>query len=449
MTKARKKGRLLAVDDAPDTLELLQRNLAGEGYTVFTASSVAEAIRVLDESPVDIVITDMKMPEVTGLELVRHVRQNLPDTGIIVITGYPSVDGVVEAMKTGADEYVSKPFTSKELSGAVRRVSDKLSARRGARVESVEARPCFYGLIGESAVMQSVYREIEKAAATDATVLIAGESGTGKELVARTVHCVSPRSAAPFIPVNCGGIPKDLLESELFGHVKGAFTGANATRPGFFQNADGGTIFLDEVSETSPAMQVRLLRVLQDREIAMVGSRKPETVDVRIVAATNKNLKTMVKENAFREDLYYRLDVIRIGLPPLRDRGNDILLLASHMLAKYAAELGKPAPRLADEAINAFTEYYWPGNVRELENVILRLVAMSESDVIDVTQLPSAMRFRVAGGAGLDRTLEEVEIEHIVRVLESVGGNKSRAAKVLGIDVKTLREKLKRREAGL
>ncbi len=449
MTKARKKGRLLAVDDAPDTLELLQRNLAGEGYTVFTASSVAEAIRVLDESPVDIVITDMKMPEVTGLELVRHVRQNLPDTGIIVITGYPSVDGVVEAMKTGADEYVSKPFTSKELSGAVRRVSDKLSARREARVESVEARPCFYGLIGESAVMQSVYREIEKAAATDATVLIAGESGTGKELVARTVHCVSPRSAAPFIPVNCGGIPKDLLESELFGHVKGAFTGANATRPGFFQNADGGTIFLDEVSETSPAMQVRLLRVLQDREIAMVGSRKPETVDVRIVAATNKNLKTMVKENAFREDLYYRLDVIRIGLPPLRDRGNDILLLASHMLAKYAAELGKPAPRLADEAINAFTEYYWPGNVRELENVILRLVAMSESDVIDVTQLPSAMRFRVAGGAGLDRTLEEVEIEHIVRVLESVGGNKSRAAKVLGIDVKTLREKLKRREAGL
>ena len=449
MTKARKKGRLLAVDDAPDTLELLQRNLAGEGYTVFTASSVAEAIRVLDESPVDIVITDMKMPEVTGLELVRHVRQNLPDTGIIVITGYPSVDGVVEAMKTGADEYVSKPFTSKELSGAVRRVSDKLSARREARVESVEARPCFYGLIGESAVMQSVYREIEKAAATDATVLIAGESGTGKELVARTVHCVSPRSAAPFIPVNCGGIPKDLLESELFGHVKGAFTGANATRPGFFQNADGGTIFLDEVSETSPAMQVRLLRVLQDREIAMVGSRKPETVDVRVVAATNKNLKTMVKENAFREDLYYRLDVIRIALPPLRDRGKDILLLASHMLAKYAAELGKPAPRLADETINAFTEYYWPGNVRELENVVLRLVAMSESDVIDVTQLPSAMRFRVAGGAGLDRTLEEVEIEHIVRVLESVGGNKSRAAKVLGIDVKTLREKLKRREAGL
>jgi two-component system response regulator HydG len=449
MTKARKKGRLLAVDDAPDTLELLQRNLAGEGYTVFTASSVAEAIRVLDESPVDIVITDMKMPEVTGLELVRHVRQNLPDTGIIVITGYPSVDGVVEAMKTGADEYVSKPFTSKELSGAVRRVSDKLSARREARVEGVEARPDYYGLIGESAVMQSVYREIEKAAATDATVLIAGESGTGKELVARTVHCVSPRSAAPFIPVNCGGIPKDLLESELFGHVKGAFTGANATRPGFFQNADGGTIFLDEVSETSPAMQVRLLRVLQDREIAMVGSRKPETVDVRIVAATNKNLKTMVKENAFREDLYYRLDVIRIALPPLRDRGNDILLLASHMLAKYAAELGKPAPRLADETINAFTEYYWPGNVRELENVVLRLVAMSESDVIDVTQLPSAMRFRVAGGAGLDRTLEEVEIEHIVRVLESVGGNKSRAAKVLGIDVKTLREKLKRREAGL
>jgi two-component system response regulator HydG len=449
MTESERREKLLAVDDAPDTLELLQRNLEAEGYTVFTASSVAEAIRVLDKSPVDIVITDMKMPEVTGLDLIRHVRQNLPGTGIIVITGYPSVNGAVEAMKTGAEEYVSKPFTSKELSAAVRRVRDKLYARREAGADDVEVRTGFYGLLGESPVMQTVYREIEKAAATEATVLVAGESGTGKELAARTIHYVSRRSAAPFIPVNCGGIPRDLLESELFGHVKGAFTGANVTRPGFFQNAEGGTIFLDEISETSPAMQVRLLRVLQDREIAMVGSRKPETVDVRVVAATNKDLQALVKENAFREDLYYRLDVIRINLPPLRERGRDILLLVSHMLAKYAGELDKTPPRLSDEAIEAFEEYYWPGNVRELENVVLRLVAMSESDTIDVTQLPSAMRFRVVGGAGLDRTLEEVEIEHIVRVLESVGGNKSRAAKILGIDVKTLREKLKRRSVGL
>jgi two-component system response regulator HydG len=448
MTKKAKREKLLAVDDAPDTLELLQRNLAGEGYTVFTASSVAEAIRVLDGTPVDIVITDMKMPEATGMDLVRHVRQNLPDTGIIVITGYPSVDGAVEAMKTGAAEYVSKPFTSKELNAAVQRVSDKLHARRAAGVEGAPSRAGFYGMIGESPAMQNVFREIEKAAATDATVLITGESGTGKELAARTVHYVSRRSAAPFIPVNCGGIPKDLLESELFGHVKGAFTGANATRPGFFQNADGGTIFLDEVSETSPAMQVRLLRVLQDREVTMVGSRKPEKVDVRVVAATNKELGVLVKENAFREDLYYRLDVIRIDLPPLREREDDILLLASYLLEKYAGELGKPAPRLSDEAIAAFRGYGWPGNVRELENVVLRLVAMSERDVIDVTQLPSAMKFRVRGG-GLNRTLEEVELEHIVRVLESVGGNKSRAAQILGIDVKTLRQKLKRRETGM
>ena len=448
MPKPAKKEKLLAVDDAPDTLELLQRNLTAEGYAVFTASSVAEAIRALERNPVDLVITDMKMPGVTGLDLVRHVRENLPDTGVIVITGYPSVDGAVEAMKTGAEEYVSKPFTSKELSAAISRVLGKLRARREVSVEKAGARSGFYSLTGESAPMQKVYREIEKAAATEATVLIAGESGTGKELVARTIHYVSRRSAAPFVPVNCGGIPKDLLESELFGHVKGAFTGANATRPGFFQNAEGGTIFLDEISETSPAMQVGLLRVLQDKEIAMVGSRKPERVDVRVVAATNRDLLSLVKENAFREDLYYRLDVIRVQLPPLRERGGDILLLAGHLLSKYAAELGKAAPSLSDEAIKAFTDYYWPGNVRELENVIVRQVAMSDSDVIDVTQLPSAMRFRVHG-AGLRRTLAEVELEHIVRVLESVGGNKSRAAKILGIDVKTLREKLKRREAEL
>jgi two-component system response regulator HydG len=448
MPKTAKKEKLLAVDDAPDTLELLQRNLTAAGYVVFTASSVAEAIRALERNPVDLVITDMKMPGVTGLDLVRHVRENLPDTGIIVITGYPSVDGAVEAVKTGAEEYVSKPFTSKELSAAVSRVLGKLHARREASVEKARARSGFYALIGESAPMQTVYREIEKAAATEATVLITGESGTGKELVARTIHYVSRRSAAPFVPVNCGGIPKDLLESELFGHVKGAFTGANATRPGFFQNAEGGTIFLDEISETSPAMQVGLLRVLQDKEITMVGSRKPERVDVRVVAATNRDLLSLVKENAFREDLYYRLDVIRVQLPPLRERGDDILLLAGHLLSKYAAELGKAAPSLSDEAIKAFTNYYWPGNVRELENVIVRQVAMSDSDVIDVTQLSSAMRFRVQG-AGLRRTLAEVELEHILRVLESAGGNKSRAAKILGIDAKTLREKLKRREAEL
>jgi two-component system response regulator HydG len=448
MPKAKAEENVLVVDDAPDTLELVQRSLTAEGYTVFTAASVAEALRLLDRTAVDLVITDLRMPEVSGLDLVRHVRENMPDTEVMMITGYASVEGAVEAVKTGAEEYLAKPFTDKELYAAVRRSLDKLRARRQTG-RSGDAPPASrHGLLGESEVMQTVYGEIEKAAATEATVLITGESGTGKELVARTIHYESPRGAAPFVPVNCGGIPKDLLESELFGHVKGAFTGAAATRPGFFQTAAGGTIFLDEISETSPAMQVRLLRVLQDKEVTMVGSARPEKVDVRVVAATNKDLQHLVAKEAFREDLYYRLDVIRILVPPLRERGDDVLLLAGYFLAKYAAELGKPTPRLSDEAIEAFRKYDWPGNVRELENAILRLVTMGEAVVIDVSDVPSQMRFQLRAGAGLTRKLEEVELEYIANVLDSVGGNKSRAAKILGIDVKTLREKLKQVKAG-
>jgi DNA-binding NtrC family response regulator len=388
------------------------------------------------------------MPEVSGLDLVRHVRENMPDAEVIMITGYASVQGAVEAVKTGAEEYLAKPFTGKELNAAVQRSLEKLQARRQTGPDGGTPPPSRHGLLGESDVMQTVYRQIEKAAATDATVLITGESGTGKELVARTVHYESSRGAAPFVPVNCGGIPKDLLESELFGHVKGAFTGATSTRPGFFQNARGGTIFLDEVSETSPAMQVRLLRVLQDKEVTMVGSGRPEKVDVRVVAATNKDLKNLVAKEAFREDLYYRLDVIRILVPPLRARGDDVLLLAGHFLAKYAAELGKPAPRLSDEVIEVFKRYDWPGNVRELENAILRLVSMTEADVIDTPDLPSQMRFRLRPGGGLGRKLKEIELEYVVSVLDSVDGNKSQAAKILGIDVKTLREKLKQAKSG-
>jgi DNA-binding NtrC family response regulator len=445
MLEAKEEEKILVVDDAPDTLELLQRSLTAEGYKVFTAAGVADALRLLDRAAVDLVITDMRMPEVPGLKLIRHVRENLPDTGIMTITGYASVKGAVEAVKTGAEEYLSKPFTDKELYAAVRRVLDGLQARRRADREMAEVRSAYHGLIGESEVMQALYGKIEKAAATEATVLVTGESGTGKELVARTVHYVSPRASAPFVAVNCGGIPKDLIESELFGHVKGAFTGATATRPGFFQTANGGTIFLDEISETSAAMQVRLLRVLQDKEVTMVGSRRPEKVNVRVVVATNKDLTSLVEKEAFREDLYYRVDVIRIEMPPLRERGGDVLLLAGHFLAKYAAELGRPAPHFTDGVIEAFEEYDWPGNVRELENAVLRLVTMVEGDVIDLQDLPSQMRFHLRAGAGLNRTLKEVEVEHVVNVLESVGGNKSRAAKILDIDVKTLREKLKRR----
>jgi DNA-binding NtrC family response regulator len=274
-------------------------------------------------------------------------------------------------------------------------------------------------------------------------VLITGESGTGKELVARAIHYTGPRAAAPFVPVNCGGIPEGLLESELFGHLKGAFTGATESHAGFFHAAEGGTIFLDEISEMSLAMQVKLLRVLQDREVCMVGSQKPRHVDVRILAATNKDLPNLVERSAFREDLYYRLNVISVAVPPLRERGDDALLLARHFAAKFARELGKAPPCFPDRVLRMLKEYYWPGNVRELENMIQRLVVMAEGDLIEAADLPSIMRFALPRDRGLNRTLAEVEAEHIRNVLDSVGRNKTRAAEILGIDRKTLREKLK------
>ena len=439
------KESILVVDDALSTLEVLERNLKTEHYQVFTASSVPEAIRVLEATPVDLVITDLKMPEVSGIDLVRHVRENLKDTEVIMITGYPSIDGAVTAVKAGAQDFLSKPFTDEELLGAVRRTLDKLQARKKVQGPSEEIESSSYGLLGNSEAMQRVFRSIAKAVSTTATVLISGESGTGKELVARAIHYHSPRASSPFVPVNCGAIPEELLESELFGHVKGAFTGALETRAGFFQTADGGTIFLDEISETSLSMQVKLLRVLQDREVVMVGSTRPRKVDVRILASTNKDLATLMKKNLFREDLFFRVNVITIELPPLRERGEDLLLLIHHFTGRFAEELGKSVPQFSDQALQVLTNYHWPGNVRELENVIQRLVVMTDGGLIEVPDLPSLMRFSALRDVGFHRTLAEVEEEYIRNVLASVNGNKTRAAKVLGIDRKTLREKLKLR----
>ncbi|RKX17796.1 MAG: sigma-54-dependent Fis family transcriptional regulator, partial [Candidatus Zixiibacteriota bacterium] len=306
-----------------------------------------------------------------------------------------------------------------------------------------------YGLLGQSGAMRKVYDAIAKVAPSNANVLITGESGTGKELVARAIHYSSKRSSAPFVPVNCGGIPEGLLESELFGYVKGAFTGAVETRAGFFQTADGGTIFLDEISETSLAMQVKLLRVLQDKEVCMVGANRSRPVEVRILAATNKDLLSLVKKGTFREDLYFRLNVITIAVPPLRERNSDILLLVNHFAKKFAKESDKPALRFSDKALEALKNYNWPGNVRELENIIQRIVVMSEGELIDVPDMPSLLRFSVMTETGFKRTLAEVETEHISNVLASVGGNKTRAAEILGIDRKTLREKLKHQKPNM
>ncbi|HYL82220.1 MAG TPA: sigma-54 dependent transcriptional regulator [Candidatus Acidoferrum sp.] len=440
---AASKESVLVVDDAPETLEVLRRNLESAGYRVFTAPGVAEALAVLDAASIDLVITDYKMPTVNGLDLVRHVRENLKDIEVVMITGYASVEGAIDAIKAGAEEYLAKPFTEEELFDAVQRAIEKRNRRRTADPESPAEAPLLHGFIGQSEPIRRVLAAIRKATETSATVLITGESGTGKELVARAIHYGSRRTSAPFVPVNCGGIPEGLIESELFGHMKGAFTGAVTSRAGFFLTADGGTIFLDEISELSLPLQVKLLRVLQDKEVLMVGATRSRLVDVRILAATNKDLRRLVERQAFREDLYFRLNVIAIEVPPLRERGNDVLLLARHFAEKYARDLGRPVPRFSDAVLESLLAYPWPGNVRELENIVQRLVVMTEGEVIDVPSLPSVMRFSAPRSAGLHRTLAEVQAEHIRAVLDSVGENKTLAAKILGIDRKTLREKLK------
>ncbi|MDD2717169.1 MAG: sigma-54 dependent transcriptional regulator [Candidatus Wallbacteria bacterium] len=435
------KIKILVVDDALNTLEVIQRNLVLKGYQVFTASEVSKAIELLNSLEVNLVITDLKMPKSSGMDLIKHVRENFRNTEVMMITGYPSIKGAVEAIRYGADEYLPKPFTDEELYLAVERALKKLRLRQTAKSE--EGTDNHYGLIGDSSQMKKVYSAITKTTSTNATVLITGESGTGKELVARAIHYHSLRSSAPFVPVNCGAIPEDLLESELFGYMKGAFTGASASRAGFFQTAEGGTIFLDEISETPLAMQVKLLRVLQEREVCMIGSSKPMKIDIRIIAATNKNLTSLMDSGKFREDLFYRLNVITIDLPPLRDRGDDILLLSSHLAERTCRELNKQVPVFSDGVLSALRSYYWPGNVRELENMILRMIVMKEGDKIDTTDLPPHMRFTHAREMGLDRTLAEVEAEYIRNVLESVDGNKTRASEILGISRKTLRDKLK------
>ncbi len=435
---------ILIVDDSPDTIEVVRRNLLDQGYKVFAAPGVEEALDILGSTSVDLVITDLKMPRTSGLDLVRHVRENLRNTEVIMITGYASIEGAVKAVKTGAEDYLAKPFTDEELFAAVKRALEKLRMRMTANGrESAETPDGSFGLLGKSKAIRHIFDSIRKVASTDANVLIAGESGTGKELVARAIHYSGKRASAPFVPVNCGGIPEGLLESELFGYVRGAFTGATETRAGFFQTADGGSIFLDEVSETSLAMQVKLLRVLQDKEVFMVGAVKPHKVKVRILAATNKDLMTLVKKGVFREDLFFRLNVITISIPPLRERGDDILILANSFAERFAREMSRPAPRFSDRALQVLRNYYWPGNVRELENVIQRLVVMTDGDIVDAPDLPTLMRFSPLRETGFDRSLAEVEAEYIKNVLASVKGNKTRAAEILGIDRKTLRERLK------
>ncbi|HCM77490.1 MAG TPA: sigma-54-dependent Fis family transcriptional regulator [Cytophagales bacterium] len=441
VSKSRSVTNVLVVDDSVETVELIKRNLEAASFRVYVAHQVQSAIAILSSVPMDLVITDLKMPDQNGIQLVRHVSENFKHVGILVITGFPSIEGAVNSIKVGAEEYLVKPFTEEELFNAVNRVLSKASNYK--RKKEITTEDSTFGIIGASEPMQDVFKTIAKVKTTNATVLITGESGTGKELVARALH-YSTGVQTPFVPVNCGGIPDTLLESELFGYVKGAFTGANETRAGFFQTADGGTIFLDEIGNTSLSMQAKLLRVLQEKEFYMIGSKKPQKVNVRVVAATNVDLKELVKKGLFREDLYYRLFIITIDLPPLRLRGNDIELLTEYFLSKYARELNKHKMRLSDKAMNALIAYNWPGNVRELQNLIHRLTILVEDEFIDVPDLPETFRYSAYQDKGMDRPLVEVEQEYIMKVLGSHRNNISHTARILGIDRKTLREKIKR-----
>lgn len=434
------KVNILVVDDSADMLELLDRKLKGKGFRVHLANSVESAIKTMETTKMDLVITDYKMPRLSGLDLIKHIRDRNKDIKIIMITGYPTVESAVEALKSGAEEYLTKPFTDEEFFTCLNRVMEQILSRKMEANDKVDKTR--YGIVASSEVMEEVFHLIDKTAVNPVTVLVSGESGTGKELVARAIHYHSARAKAPFVPVNCGAIPETLLESELFGYMKGAFTGAQETRAGFFITADGGTLFLDEIGETSLNMQVRLLRVMEDHNVMMVGSQQARQVDVRLIAATNKSLREQVKQGRFREDLYYRLNVINIQIPPLRERGDDVVLLSNHFLKKFTRSTSGPSPAFSPEVLQIFKQYEWPGNVRELENLIQRLVIVCDHETITPADLPSFMKSGISISKGFERTLEQVEQEYVIDVLNYTGGNKTKAAAILGIDRKTLRRKI-------
>ncbi|MCX7944209.1 MAG: sigma-54 dependent transcriptional regulator [Deltaproteobacteria bacterium] len=434
--------KILVIDDSPETLEMIERILKPKGYKILLTTNGEDGIKILRSEPIDLVITDLKMPGITGLDLLRFISENFKDIQSIVITGYPSIDTAVLSIKSGAEEFLPKPFTDEELLDAINKSIEKIKLKYSIYKNKSVINE--FGIIGESMGIKKVITSIKKAAQTNATVLIYGESGTGKELVARAIHYNSLRATSPFVAVNCGGIPESLLESQLFGHLKGAFTGATETRAGFFQTADKGTIFLDEITETSPSTQVKLLRVLQEKEIYMVGSNKSIKIDTRIIAATNRDIMSLVRQGKFREDLYFRLNVIPIDIPPLRERGNDIIMLTNYFLDLYKKEYNKPELTISDDVLKIFVNYSWPGNVRELQNLIQRIVVMSDNNFVDIPDLPEIMRFSISPGYKTNMSLEDVEREHISNVLKYTNYNKTRAAEILKVDRKTLRDKIKK-----
>ncbi len=437
------RENILLVDDDIDILELLQRHLHALDYHTYRAVSVKEALYILKDSKIDLLITDIQMPEIDGLQLLKYVGEHYPEMPKLVITGYPSVDGALEVIKSGATDYLTKPFTKEELKQAVKKsFSNRIHPKeQSAKIDKAKTNS-YADMIGESDAFHKITDIIDRVKDNRATVLVRGESGTGKELVARAIHYSGKFSRAPFIAVNCAAIPENLLESELFGYTKGAFTGALENRNGFFQAAEGGTLFLDEIGSASLAVQTKMLRALQEKEITKVGSRKTEKVAMRIIAATNSNLLEEITKKNFREDLYYRLTVVEIYVPPLRERKSDIPLLVDKFLKKYGLEYKDRIMRISPEALQILQRYPWPGNIRELENIIQRVVIMGDG-IIDVKDLPKSLKFQIDFQDSDFLSLREMEREYVKRVLAHADGNKTKAAEILRIDRKTLRDKLK------
>lgn len=433
---------ILIFDDNQKTIEIIKRNLVRKGYQVYTTTTFSLAREILAEIHIDLLITGLEMPEINGLDVIKYVNEHQAKTETMIITDFPTISSAVQAVKAGAENYLAKPFTSEELLKSVEEVLSKVKDRQTLENPVPSKIGTKFGIIGSSKPMQSIFRIIEKICSINSTIIINGESGTGKELVARAIHYSGYRASAPFVPINCGAIPESLLESELFGHLKGSFTGADHTKEGFFHSANKGTIFLDEISETSPQLQLKLLRVIQEKEFYMVGATKADKIDVRILAATNKDLSTLVKLGKFREDLYYRLNIISIDLPPLRERGDDILELTSWFAAKFADEFNKQIPKFDDGVLELLKSYRWPGNVRELENIIQRLIVFDDDGIVKKSDLPDYMKSNIRENIDINKSLKEVELEHIIRVLEFTKGNKTRAAEILKIDRKTLRNRL-------
>jgi DNA-binding NtrC family response regulator len=468
--------QVLVVDDEPNLRRVLSAMLKMQGYSVKVACDGAEAMVELKLTSYSAVVTDLKMPRVDGLELLAHVASYYPDTPVIVITAHGSIEGAVEALKKGAFDYITKPFEQEQLRAslekAIRTRELNQAEARAQNAPSGEPARGRFGIIGASPQMQGIFRIIERVAAQPSTVLITGESGTGKELVAKALHHHSARASQPFIRINCAAIPKTLIESELFGHERGAFTGADSAKPGRFELADKGTLFLDEIGEIPVEMQVKLLRAIQESEFERVGGVKTLRVQVRLVAATNRDLLECIEEGVFREDLYYRLNVVPIHLPPLRERREDIPVLADHFVAKYNARLHQNVQGLSPEAVVCLQGYRWPGNIRELENLIERMILFADGPVIEADALPAEVReagggeydlglpippIHVPGGdAGLKEaireTIHQIERQYIVQALEATGQNVTQAARLLKISRKSLQNKMKEfglRESGL